>query len=666
MTESQAKERIEKLKEKIKKLNFQYFVLDKSEVSEAVRDSLKKELVELEAKFPQFVTKDSPTQRVGSALSGRFAKITHITPKKSLADAFSAEEIKEWQQRIQKLIPGEKMEYICELKIDGLNITVQFENGEFVRAITRGNGVQGEDVTHAIKTIESLPLTLREKVDLEVSGEVFLPKKAFEKMNQGEEEKFANPRNAAAGTVRQLDPKVAAKRKLDLFFYEMGANSLSKKPAAQKEVLDKMKELGLRVNPSTKKFKTIEEVIKHCEKWHEKRHDEKYEIDGMVIKVNALNQQKKMGHTAKFPRFMLAYKFPAEQSTTTVEDIQIQIGRTGALTPVAHLKPVLIAGSVVSRATLHNEDEIKRKEVKIGDTVIVQKAGDVIPEVVEVLKDLRTGTEKAYKFPKKCPICGEEALKPEGEAVLRCVNPGCAGTQERALIHFVSRAAFNIDSLGEKIILQLLEYDLVKDPSDIFDLQKEGFLNLPLFKEKRAENVYESIQEAKNVTLPRFLFSLGIRFLGEKGSFDLAEEIGDVQIPKLKEILQDLSIGGLKMIDGVGEKMAKSIYDWFHSENNIELLDKLYEAGVRIKFEDKQTKTLQGKSFVVTGSMESFSREEIKKMIRERGGDAGSSVSGKTDFLVCGKKAGSKLEKAKTLDVPVITESEFLEMITLQ
>lgn len=656
MNEREAKERIEKLKKKIKKLNYQYFVLDKSEVSESVRDSLKKELIELEKEFPHLITPDSPTQRVGSALSGKFKKVNHITPKKSLADAFSGEEIREWQERIQKLVPSEKMEYICELKIDGLNITVHYEKGKFTRALTRGDGITGEDVTHSVKTIESVPLSLKEEVDLEISGEVYLSKKAFEKMR----DEFANPRNAAAGTVRQLDPKVSASRKLEIYFYELGANTLKNKPQTQEEVLQTLRDLGLRVNPLTRKFQSIDEVVKHLESWHEKRHKESCEIDGIVIKVNSLSQQKKMGHTAKAPRFMIAYKFPAEQASTLVEDIQIQIGRTGALTPVAHLKPVRVAGSLISRATLHNEDEIERKDVRIGDTVIIQKAGDVIPEVVEVILDLRTGKEKKFHFPKKCPVCKGEVVRPEGESAHRCSNPDCAGSRERALQHFVSRQAFNIDSLGEKNILQLLEYDLVQDPADIFLLKKEDFLNLPLFQEKRAQNVYDSIQKAKEVSLPRFLFALGIRYLGEKGSFDLAKYVEDAgRIDNIAGKIGGLSVGGLKMIDGIGDKMAQSIYDWFHNSENKKLLEKLEKAGVKIQKSQESPQTLRGKSFVVTGTFQSFGREEIKNIIRKHGGEVQSSVSGRTDFLLCGENPGSKREKAKELGVKIIDEKEF-------
>ncbi|MBU1992126.1 NAD-dependent DNA ligase LigA [Patescibacteria group bacterium] len=662
MDKQEARERIEKLKNKIKKLNYQYFVLDKSEVPEPVRDSLKKELIALETEFPELIMKDSPTQRVGSTLSGRFAKVKHLKPKKSLADVFSGEELREWSERIQKLVPGEELKYLCELKIDGLNITVHYENGEFVRALTRGDGVTGEDVTHTVKTIESVPLSLNEKVDIEVSGEVFLSKKAFKKMNK-EGEDFANPRNAAAGTVRQLDPKVAASRKLEAFFYEIGTRNLKKNPETQEEVLKTMQNLGIRVNPKFKKLKTIGEVIKYCESWHEKRDKEAYEVDGMVVKVNSIEQHGRMGYTAKSPRFMIAYKFPAEQTSTIVEDIQVQVGRTGAITPVAHLKPVLVAGSRVSRATLHNQDEIERKDVRIGDSVIIQKAGDVIPEVVEVLKDLRTGKEKKYHFPKTCPICGSDLNRPEGEAAHRCTNPECYGKEREAFSHFVSRSAFNIDSLGEKVIVQILEYDLIKDLADIFLLKKEDLLNLPLFQEKRAQNVVDSIQKAKEVTLGRFLFSLGIRYLGEKGSHDLAKYVDKETIPEIIEKLSSLSVGGLKMIEGVGEKVAQSIYDWFHNNKNVELLKKLAKVGVKIQKETAVSRTLEGKKFVVTGTLENFGREEAKDEIKKRGGDVQNSISPKTNFLVCGANAGSKYERAKSLNIRILSEDEFMKML---
>ncbi len=698
MNKAKAEQRIKKLREEIKKRNYEYFVLDKSNVSEAVRDSLKKELVELENRFPDLVIPDSPTQRVGSALSGKFNKVKHLTPKKSLQDAFSDEEVREWAERITKLVPGEKVEFICELKIDGLNITVHYQNGKYIRALTRGNGIEGEDVTHTVKTIESIPLELNEAVDIEASGEVYLPKKSFEKINKQHEEKgeepFANPRNAAAGTIRQLDPKVAANRNLDGFFYEIGRYSKKEDIKFQEDILKEFKRLGLKANPEWKKCKTIDEVIKFCESWHDKRDKMPYEVDGIVIKVNSRDQHKKMGYTAKFPRFMIAYKFPAEQATSVVEDIQVQVGRTGALTPVAHLTPTLVAGSTISRATLHNEDEIAKKDVRIGDTVIIQKAGDVIPEVVEVLKDMREGDEKKFKFPSKCPVCEGEVERKEGEAAYRCINPECPAKQRQNFYHFVSKGALNIDGLGEKVVDQLIDFDLIKDRADIFTLYPSDFMNLPLFKEKRANNVYKSIQNSRHTSLERFLYGLGIRYMGEKSSHDLAkfiaknlvrnstkteaqarlfgEEDDEIDVndqivltpEDLVSTLDKVTLDDLENIEGVGEKVAGEVHEWFKNKQNRLLLSKFKDVGVTLFVtKTKEKKGITGKSFVLTGTLESVTRSQAKQMISEAGGHVQSSVSGKTDYLVVGKNPGSKFKKAQESGVEVIEEQDFVKMI---
>lgn len=705
---NEAKERIIRLREEIKKRNYEYFVLDKSNVSEAVRDSLKRELVELENHFPSLVTPDSPTQRVGSVLSGKFAKIKHITPKKSLQDAFSADDIHDWYERISKLVPGEKIEFVCELKIDGLNISVHYKKGQFVRAITRGNGVEGEDVTHTIKTIESVPLELNKEVDIEISGEVYLPKKSFEKLNKEQESKgedlFANPRNAAAGTIRQLDPQVAASRNLDVFFYEIGQNSLNDSSGLQEDLLNTFKNLGLKVNPDWEKCKSIEEVIKFCESWHEKRHKMPYEVDGIVIKVNSRDQQTKMGFTAKFPRGMIAYKFPAEQATTTVEDIRVQVGRTGALTPVAHLKPVLVAGSTVSRATLHNEDEIARKDVRIGDTIIIQKAGDVIPEVVEVMKNLRTGKEKKFHFPKKCPICGGDTKRKEGEVAYRCMNDDCFAKKRRNFYHFVSKGALNIDGLGKSVVNELLDIGLVQDSADIFTLEVVDFYNLPLFKEKRARKVFDAIQSKKHITLDRFLFGLGIRYLGEKASRDISKFIfrhlkragpapkikiktstvqsslfEDKKAPKQVEIkgaftpadvlktMQSVRLADISNVEGIGDTVAASLVEWFDNGQNEKLMKKFNDAGVTFSVtEIKENPAISGKGFVLTGIMQTMTRQHAKALITQGGGHVHSSVSAKTNFVVVGEKPGSKYKKAEELGVTILTEEEFKSLILPQ
>lgn len=705
MNKAKAKQRIEKLRKEIKKRNYEYFVLDESNVSEAVRDSLKKELIKLENLYPDLVDPDSPTQRVGSALSGKFAKVKHLTAKMSLQDAFSAEDVREWAERITKLVPGEKISFICELKIDGLNITVHYKKGKYARALTRGNGIEGEDVTHTVKTIESIPLELNEPVDIEASGEVYFPKKSFEKINKEQEAKgeepFANPRNAAAGTIRQLDPQVAASRNLDGFLYEIGQYSKKGDIKNQEDILEEFMKLGLKANPEWKKCDSIEEVIKFCESWHDKRDNMPYEVDGIVIKVNSRDQHKKMGSTAKFPRFMIAYKFPAEQATSVVEDIQIQVGRTGALTPVAHLKPTLVAGSTISRATLHNEDEIAKKDVRIGDTVIIQKAGDVIPEVVEVLTNMRTGKEKKFKFPKKCPVCDGEVERKKGEAAYRCINPKCSAKERQNFYHFVSKGAFNFDGLGIKVVDQLLDYNLVKDPADIFNLKITDLMNLTLFKEKRAVNVYEAIQEKKHVALEKFLFALGVRYMGEKSSHDLGKFIvkhlvrkgpaPKVKTPKKATVqatlfgeeekaidvkdqiiltpedivatLESVSLEDLVNVEGIGDKVAGEVYEWFKDASNKRLLLKFHKAGLTLFMNKiKEKKGVTGKSFVLTGTLSEITRSQAKRMILEAGGHVQSSVSSKTDYLVVGESPGSKLKKAKELEVKVMEEKEFVKI----
>ncbi|MDD4351572.1 MAG: NAD-dependent DNA ligase LigA, partial [Candidatus Gracilibacteria bacterium] len=474
MTKEEAKIRIEKLRTEIRKWNYEYFVLDNNTLSEAARDSLKKELVELEEQFPDLITPDSPTQRVGSVLSGRFASVQHKTAKKSLADIFSEAELIDWQVRIQKLVPGQEISYYCEAKLDGLNITIWYEDGKFVRALTRGNGVAGEDVSHTVRTIQNIPLILNEAVTCEVSGEVLLPSLSFRALNERQRAlglaEFANPRNAAAGTVRQLDPAVAAERDLAMYFYALEENNLPDRLETYEQKVALLKRLGLPITPIAQKCADLDAVQEFYLELQKKRGDLPFEIDGLVIKVDSLEQQNAMGMTAKTPRFMIAYKFPAEQASTVVQDIEVQVGRTGALTPVAILRPVSVSGSTVSRATLHNEDEIARKDIRIGDTVVIQKAGDVIPEVVESLQEMRTGQEKIFQMPHTCPICGAETLRKEGEAVRRCQNKNCYSQVSESLKHFVSRQAFDIDGLGDKLIDQLLEYDLISNPADIFTL----------------------------------------------------------------------------------------------------------------------------------------------------------------------------------------------------
>lgn len=693
MDKQEVHERIEKLKQKISELNYQYFILNRSEVSEAVRDSLKLELKQLEERFPEFITPDSPTQRVGAPLSGRFDKVTHITPKKSLADVFSHEEVEEWEEKIARMLPpGEsKLHYLCELKIDGLNVTLHYQEGLLVRAVTRGDGIQGEDVTHTVRTIEAVPLKLNEPIDLEVNGEIYINKEDFRRVNEAQlakgEEEFENPRNLAAGTVRQLDPQVAASRKMSAFFYEIQQTNMEAVPRQQQHALERMMDLGLPVETHYRYCEDIEDVKKFLDQAAELRETLPFEIDGVVIKVNEKAQQQLLGFTAKTPRFAVAYKFPAEQSTTRVLDIHVQVGRTGALTPVAVLSPVRVAGSTISRATLHNEDEMRRKDVRIGDTVVIQKAGDVIPEIVQVLTDLRTGKEKEFKFPTRCPVCESKVEKKEGEAVLRCTNPDCFAQDRERFIHFAT--VMNVDGLGEKVIDALLEAQMVDEIPDLFQLTRNDLLQLPLFKEKKSDKLIEAIQKAKSVGLERFLFALGIRHVGEETAIDLANFFREEQLQKARTLeldgqegsgnglqdvndllilIQELNRDKLQQVEGFGAVVSEQIMEWFANERNIGLLKKLADCGLQFVEEEKPLSLkLKGLTFVVTGSLQQMSRDQVKERIRQNGGKVVSAVTGKTSYLLLGEneKATTKEKTARKLGVKVIGEEEFLKMIEL-
>ncbi|MFH0837847.1 MAG: NAD-dependent DNA ligase LigA [Patescibacteria group bacterium] len=705
MNKTDAKQRIEKLKEWLKKWNYEYFVLNKNDVSEAARDKIKKELTELEDRFPEFITPDSPTQRVGSVLSGKFAKIKHLRAKQSLMDCFSDEELEDWEERNLKLVPGEKLDYITEYKIDGLNLSLIYEKGKLHKAVTRGDGVYGEDVTHSVRTIPSVPLELRGLGDakledypiIEVSGEVYMSIKSFEELNKTEGQVFANPRNAAAGTVRQLDPKVSADRKLDMFFYSIyfDKNSVLPHPQSQKEALELLQDLGLRVNTNFVHHSSLSSVKKAMSEAEKKRDRLPYHIDGLVVKVNDFRHQNLLGSTAKAPRWAIAFKFPAEQSTSKVLDIEVQVGRTGALTPVAILEPTLVAGSTVSRATLHNEDEIERKDVRIGDTVVIQKAGDIIPEVVEVLKDLRSGKEKKFKMPKSCPVCGGEIERPEGEVVSRCKNKGCYAVHQQQLEHFVSRKAFDIDGLGEKVIEQLIEHKLIEDAADLFTLQASDLMQLDLFKDKKTENLLEALERSKIISLPRFIFAMGIRHVGEETAEllanhlelktktitlkkaqkkhqlslfaeETAEEKAEVaEIPELQDKLKKLGIDELNDIEGVGEKVAQSIYDWIQDKKNEAYLSKFDRAGVKllVSASNKGTK-FEGLTFVITGTLPTLSRDQAKELIKQNGGKVSSSVSRQTDYVLAGSEPGSKYDTAEKLGVKIIDEKKFLSMLS--
>jgi DNA ligase (NAD+) len=661
--------RLNKLKETIERHRYLYHVENKPEISESALDSLKHELSEIEAKYPELITPDSPSQRVAGKPLPEFKKIKHKVTQWSFNDAFSPEEMMEFDERVKRFIKSELGEdlsptYTCEHKIDGLKIVLEYEKGLLKCAATRGDGVVGEDVTENVKTIESVPLRLNSPVSIIVEGEVWMSKKQLETLNkirkQNGEEPFANPRNLAAGSIRQLDPSVAASRKLQTFIYDISMYD-GKMPDSQIKELELLKTLGFKVNPHFSHCENISEVIDYWKKWGKKMDKEDYLADGVVVKIDERKYQEALGYTGKAPRWGIAFKFPAEQVTTVVEDIVLQVGRTGVLTPVAHLRPVLVAGSTVSRATLHNEDEIRRLDVRVGDTVILQKAGDVIPDIVSVVKEMRTGKEKSFIWPKKVAACGGDGSieRIPGQAAWRCVSKDSFEQVKRKFYHFVSKKCFNMEGLGPKIIDVLLEKNLISTFDDIFTLEREDLLALPRFAEKSVDNLLDSVQKARNVSLPRFLASLSIPQVGEETSYDLENHFG-----KLEKIMK-AKYEELEAINGIGPVVAKSLTDWFSDEENQELVKRLL-AQVKIesaKKTDISQLPLSGKTFVLTGTLSKMSRDEASQKIRMLGGDVSSSVSKNTSFVVAGESAGSKLEKAQELGVKVLSEDDFSNLI---
>ena len=657
----QAKIRIEKLKKEIEYHRYLYHVLDKQEISDGALDSLKKELVDLENQFPEFISKDSPSLRVSGKALDKFDKIFHRFPVLSLQDIFTPEEIFDWESRNKKIADGH-YDYFCELKLDGLTIVLTYENGILKNAATRGDGAIGEDVTNNIRTIESIPLKLKESKKynlpeiLTIRGEVLLSKTHFNKLNLEREKKslpfFANPRNVAAGSIRQLDPSITASRKLIYFAYDIKENIGQK---THEEVHEILHELGFRVNPHNEYCKNIGEVKTYLDKWDKKRKSLDYLTDGAVIVTNDVGIESKLGSIGKSERWMIAYKFQAEQITTKVLDVIVQVGRTGALTPVAVLETRLLAGSRVSRATLHNFDEISRLGLMVGDTVVIQKAGDVIPEIVEVLPRLRTGLEKKISIPKKCPVCNSDVFKKEGEVNYYCSNSKCYSIQKENIVHFVSKKALNIDGLGIRIIEQLIAVGLIKNISDIFRLKKDDLVPLERFADKSADNLIESINNSKKVALSKFIYSLGIRHIGEETSILLADRFGSITN------LKNTTLEKINDIYDIGPKVAESVYEYFHNRENLDLIDDLFELGIKIQNIKKDHKLI-GKTFVLTGSLEKFRRDEVKNIIRSAGGKVGSSVSKNVDYLLAGDEPGSKYEKAKQLDINIINEKEFIDM----
>jgi len=679
MDKKQAKERIGKLREEIRHYSYLYHVLDKPDISDSAFDTLKNELEELEYKFPDLVTSDSPTQRVSGKPLDKFEKFHHPAPMLSFNDAFSKGEMEDWITRNEKIVKDfDKNGFYCELKIDGLAIELVYENDILKIGATRGDGLIGEDVTSNLKTVGVIPLRLTGKISrfrlktLVVRGEVFLNKKEFERINKDLEKKrektYANPRNLAAGSIRQLDPKITASRHLDSFAYGLIGDFGQKTHEEEHRIL---KTLGFKINPHNRFCGNLGEVEEFRNYWEKTREKLEYEIDGIVVLVNDNAVFKKLGVIGKAPRGAIAYKFSPREAETIVEDVIWQVGRTGVLTPVAVLRPIEIGGTTVSRATLHNFDEIKRLGVKINDTVIVGRAGDVIPDIGEVLKKMRTGKEKEIRVPLKCPFCGSKVINIKDEVAYRCSDKNCGAIQREKIYHFASKKAFDIVGVGPKIIDKLIDAGLISDAADLFSLKKEGLIpleSLPRrkpkaflrgFAEKSASNIINSIQSKKNVKLERFLFGLGIPQVGEETAFDLAKYLGSL------EKIKNSSIEELEKIQDVGPKVAESIYKWFREKKNLEFLQKLKKAGITIlnpKSEIRNPK-LKGKTFVFTGEMESMSREEAKEKVRELGGDMSESVSKDTDFVVIGSEPGSKYDKARKLGVKIISEQEFLKMI---
>jgi len=687
ISKEETQKRLGKLRKLINRHRYLYHVLDRQEISDEALDSLKKELFDLEQKSPELITPDSPTQRVaGKPLRG-FSKVKHPRPMLSFNDAFSEQDMTDWESRFERILPGAKKNgFYCELKIDGLAIELTYKKSSLYIGSTRGDGLVGEDVTQNLKTVEAIPLVMPDSKEVEanlkkeglekfttainkalkeeliIRGEVFITKKDFGRINK-EQEKFglktyANPRNLAAGSVRQLDPKITASRHLDSFAYSL-VTDMGQKTHEEEHLI--LRALEFKTNPHNKSSKGLTEIQKFRDYWEKHRDKLDYEIDGVVVILNDERSFEKVGTIGKAPRGAIAYKFSPREAETVVEDIIVQVGRTGVLTPVAKLKPVQIGGTTVSRATLHNLDEIKRLGIKIGDTVIVGRAGDVIPDVKKVIKELRTGKEKEFHMPKKCPVCGEPIRQAQDQVAYKCVNKNCPAIRREAIYHFVSKKAFDIDGVGPKIIDQLMDAALIHDAADLFIIKKEDLLNLERFAERSAENTINAIKGKKEVSLNKFIYSLGIDHVGEETAFTLAKKF------KKLDNIKKASLEELKSVSDIGPIVAESIYNWFQRKYNQALIKKFRAAGVRVLEEKTFAKSekLAGKTFVLTGTLESLGRDEAKEMIRELGGDVSGSVSKSTDYVVAGSEPGSKLDKATKLGLKIISEKEFLKILAM-
>ncbi len=667
MNKQQAEARIQELRREIERHNHLYYVLDRPEITDAEYDALYRELTKLEEQYPELVTPDSPTQRVGGAPLEKFSQVTHRIPMLSLENALAEEEMTDFDERVKRFLglpAGKEIDYVCEPKMDGLAVELVYENGEFMVGATRGDGVTGEDVTQNLRTVKSIPLRLatdRPPRLLEVRGEVYLGLAAFQRLNAEREEAgepaFANPRNAAAGSIRQLDPRITDRRPLSIFCYAPGEVT-GHEFTSQHQFLETIPRWGLPVNPLIRRVAGIRGVLEYYREIAEKRESLPYEIDGVVVKVDSFALQRELGEKSRSPRWAIAWKFPPRQAVTVIVDIVPQVGRTGVITPTAHLQPVEVSGVTVSRATLHNWEEMERKDIRIGDTVVIERAGDVIPAVVKVMTEKRSGHEKPLPIPPACPACGSEVVKIPGEVAVRCMGLSCPAQIKESIIHFASRRAMDIDGLGEKYIEQLLDLGLVKNVADLYYLERRDFMQFERMGDKLAENLLTAIENSKHRELAHFIFALGIRQVGEHTAKLLASAFGSI------ENLERATEEELLAIREVGPQVAQSIRSFFHNPENLRVIERLLAAGVTPSVEEKRVGgKFTGKTFVFTGSLTRFSRDEAKRLAENEGGHAAGSVSKKTDFVVAGAEAGSKLDKARALGVKVISEEEFLEMV---
>lgn len=660
MASEEIRKKVEALRKEIRHHSYLYYVKDAPEITDYEFDHLYRQLVDLEKEYPELVTPDSPTQRVGGKASDDFQKVRFRKPMLSLANAFSADELRDFDRRVKEGLHTDRVEYITELKIDGLSMNLIYENGSLVQGLTRGDGRVGEDVTANVKTIHTIPLYIENApAYMEVRGEVYMPRKSFIALNEERDEAglmpFANCRNAAAGSLRQLDPHVTAARNLAFFAYALGdIQGLEIK--SQEELLKQLEAFHFQVNPNYRKWDSIEGVIKGVNEWEQKRHDLGYDTDGMVIKVNDFAQQNILGATVKDPKWAMAYKYPPEEVETKVERIIVTMGRTGVLTPSADLTPVHLAGTTVKRATLHNMDFIHEKDIRVGDHVMIYKAGEIIPEISTVLKDKRNGTEQVFEMPDTCPICGEPVHRIEGEAAYRCTNPNCGGVVREKLIHFSSRDAMDIEGMGPSVVDSLLAYHLVEDPGDFYRLKQEDIEQIERMGEKSAANLIAAIADSKGRGLAKLLFGLGIRFLGAKGAELISRRFGTM------DAIIGASAEDIQETEGIGKVIAKSLYDYLHDVKNLSVINKLKDAGVLMEDvkEETEGRAFEGEMVVLTGKLTSMGRREAGDIIKRQGGDTQSSVTNKTTLVVAGEDAGSKLEKARAKGIPVIDEATFL------